>query len=519
MRRAEFLMVLAYATDLATGQPRDFALKACVLAMRLAEVAGLDPELRSEVYHQALLRYVGCNADTHLLAAAFGDEIALRQDLAKIDVGNPAELVPTLIAALNRLHAGAPPEELAAGIERGLAQALEVSVAILSGHCEVAMRIGRRLGLSDQACANLGQLYERYDGKGLPHHVKGEAVHFPVRLVALAQDAIVLKRFHGANAMAVTLAERSATKYGPGLVDLLLARSEELMANLDDVGHAEVLALEPTPHALLDDVADEEALLAIADMIDMRMPMTLGHSREVATLAEAAGRRMALPAADLRALRWAGYTHDIGELAVPVAVWLKPGRLGARDADTARLHPYYSERALLTLGAEGQAIAGLVLCHHERVDGSGYHRGVRGPDLSPAARVLAAAEAFQTAREERPHRPALSAAAAASKLRRDVREGGLDADATEAVLAAAGQASRAGRASRLAGVTTREIEVLQLIAAGLTAKEAGRKLGISPKTADNHIQSLYSKIGVTTRAGAALYALEHGLVRQESSAS
>src|SRR5665213_4079660 len=123
-------MALAYATDLATGQPRDFALKACVLAMRLADAAGLDTELRSQVYHQALLRYVGCNADTHLLAAAFGDEIAMRQDLAKIDVGNPAELVPTFIAALNRLYAGAAPDELAAGIERGLAQALEVSVSI-----------------------------------------------------------------------------------------------------------------------------------------------------------------------------------------------------------------------------------------------------------------------------------------------------------------------------------------------------------------------------------------------------
>jgi hypothetical protein len=78
VRRADFLMALAYATDLATGQSRDFALRSCVLAMRLAEAAGLDDHERSNVYHQALLRYIGCNADTHLLASAFGDEIAMR---------------------------------------------------------------------------------------------------------------------------------------------------------------------------------------------------------------------------------------------------------------------------------------------------------------------------------------------------------------------------------------------------------------------------------------------------------
>jgi HD-GYP domain-containing protein (c-di-GMP phosphodiesterase class II) len=157
--------------------------------------------------------------------------------------------------------------------------------------------------------------------------------------------------------------------------------------------------------------------------------------------------------------------------------------------------------------------------HHERLDGTGYHRNSRGTDLSPAARVLAAAEAFQTAREARPYRPAMSDAAAAAKLRAAVREGKLCADAVEAVLTCAGQPARRATAERLGGLTPREIEVLRLIAAGDTAKEAARKLDIAPKTADNHIQSLYSKIGVSTRAGAALYALERGLVQHGTSAA
>ena len=274
-----------------------------------------------------------------------------------------------------------------------------------------------------------------------------------------------------------------------------------------------ILALEPLPMRCSTRGPARRPISAIADMIDMRMPFTYGHSRGVAALAEAAGRRMGFPH------RTSGPsagrpTPTTSANAVPVSTWMRAGPLTARETDAARLHPYHGERALASLGEDGKAVAALVLRHHERLDGSGYHRCVRAPDLSPAARLLAAAEAFQTAREARPHRAASSDAAAAAKLRSAVREGKLCPEAVEAVLACAGQPARRDTAERLAGLTAREIEVLRLIAAGHTAKEAARELEIAPKTADNHIQSLYSKIGVSTRAGAALYALERGLVQQ-----
>ena len=520
VRRADFLMTLAYATDLATGQSRDFALRSCVLAMRLAEAAGLDEDERRNVFHQALLRYIGCNADTHLLASAFGDEIALRQDLARIDLGNHSEIAETFVRAFTRVFKDAPPAELAAAVQQGLAEAMQVSVPILAGHCEVAQRIGERIGLSDEIRENLGQLYERWDGNGLPRGLKGDAVKLAVRLVTLAQDAIVLAEADGQETMAAMITKRRGGAYEEELADLLLSDAAHLLEGLDGaVDRETILALEPLPNAVLDEEACEEAYLAIADMVDMRMPHTLGHSRAVAALADAAGRHMGLPAQDIRELRWAAYTHDLGELAVPVSTWMRAGALTIREADAARLHPYHGERALASLGECGKPVAALVLRHHERLDGSGYHRYARAPDLSPAARVLAAAETFQTAREARPHRAALSDAAAASKLRGLVREGKFCAEAVEAVLACAGQPARREMVGRLAGLTPREIEVLRLIAAGLTAKEAASRLEIAPKTADNHIQSLYSKIGVTTRAAAALYALERGLVQHGMSAA
>jgi HD-GYP domain-containing protein (c-di-GMP phosphodiesterase class II) len=515
VRRADFLMALAYATDLATGHSRDFALRSCVLGMRLAEAAGLDVETSRGVYHQALLRYIGCNADTHLLAAAFGDEIALRRDLQRTDMGNKPELGATIARALNRHFANLPADELAKAVERGLSEAMQVSVPILSGHCEVAQRIAERIGLSPEIRENLGQLYERWDGKGLPRGLSGNAVKLPVRLVTLAQDAIALNEAHGFDTMVEMIGKRAGGGYEPELADLFLKNAGRLMQGLDQpVDRETILALEPKPHAMFDEDSCEEAYLAIADMIDMRMPFTFGHSRAVAALAGAAGARIGLPVPDIRSIRWAAYTHDIGELTVPVSIWMRAGSLTERETDAARLHPYHGERALAPLGDEGKAVAALVLRHHERLDGSGYHRYAKAPDLSPAARILAAAETFQTAREARPHRAALNDAGAAAKLRGAVKDGKLCADAVEAVLATAGQPARRAAPERLAGLTPREIEVLGLIASGLTAKEAARQLDIAPKTADNHIQNLYSKIGVTTRAAAALYALERGLVQQ-----
>jgi HD-GYP domain-containing protein (c-di-GMP phosphodiesterase class II) len=176
-----------------------------------------------------------------------------------------------------------------------------------------------------------------------------------------------------------------------------------------------------------------------------------------------------------------------------------------------RLHAYHSERVLDV--ADGlRPLARLAGSHGERCDGSGYHRGSRAADLPLAAWLLAAADCYQAMSEPRPYRAALSADAAAEELGRESEAGRLAPEAVSAVLAAAGQPRPA--TPRPAGLTERECEVLALLARGLATKQVARQLGISPKTCDHHIQSLYGKAGVSTRAGATLFALEHGLVSQ-----
>jgi DNA-binding NarL/FixJ family response regulator len=158
-----------------------------------------------------------------------------------------------------------------------------------------------------------------------------------------------------------------------------------------------------------------------------------------------------------------------------------------------------------------QAEASIAEAHRERLDGSGYPRGLSGSALPMTQRVLAAADSYRGSVEARPHRAALDPAAAAVRLREEVRAGRLDRAAVDAVLAEAGH-RRAGRSSGPAGLTAREVEVLSLVACGCSTGEVARRLVISTKTVSNHLEHIYLKAGVNNRAGAALFAVEHGLV-------
>jgi DNA-binding CsgD family transcriptional regulator len=175
-----------------------------------------------------------------------------------------------------------------------------------------------------------------------------------------------------------------------------------------------------------------------------------------------------------------------------------------------RLHPYLTERMLVCSPALAP-LAGIAAQHHERLDGSGYPRGLAGGAVSPGGRVLAAADFYRARTEPRPHRPASTAGEAAAQLRAEVRAGRLDGGAAEAVLSAAGhRATR--RPARPAGLTSREIEVLRLLARGLPNKQIAERLVISRKTVSHHVEHIYAKTGTTNRALASLFAASHALI-------
>ncbi len=200
----------------------------------------------------------------------------------------------------------------------------------------------------------------------------------------------------------------------------------------------------------------------------------------------------------------------LGRLGISNSIWDKPGPLGAAERERVRMHPYLTDRMLQQsswLAPLGAVAAQL----RERLDGSGYPRGLSGNSISVQGRVLGAADAYQSMREPRPYREALSAERAASELRADAAAGRLAADAVESVLSAAGHQGMR-RAEYPGGLTAREVDVLRLVARGLSSRQIAGRLVISPKTARNHIEHIYTKIGASSRVAASLFAVRHGLL-------
>lgn len=500
--------MLSLGADLGLGQPLEQALKGSLVAARLAEGMGLAEADASCAYNLSLLLLTGCTADPGPAAKFFGDELQAGRLLAPLD---PADSWSFLRVALPHVGAGTPPLRRAWLIAELFARSGKLFEDAAVAHCEVAQLLAGRVGFGAEVTEGLAQAFERWDGKGQPGRARGEQLTVPVRVAHVATESALAFNVGGVDAAVDVIRRRAGGGFDPQVCATADQVGPELFADLDgDEVWDLALAAEPGAQPRLDTTGLDEALRAVGDFADLKSPYTVGHSARVAELASTAAACAGLPEADVTALRRAGWLHDLGRVGVPSTVWHRPGALSRDDWEQVRLHPYLTER-LLARPAEMASLAWLAGTHHERPDGSGYHRGTPGRQLTPAARILGAADAFAGMTEPRPHRPALDPTRAADELRTDVRSGRLDSDAVDAVLTAAGQ-ERAKRKVWPRDLTTREIEVLRLLARGASVRDVAEALTIAPKTVDNHVQHLYEKLGVSTRAAATMVGLQYGLI-------
>jgi HD-GYP domain-containing protein (c-di-GMP phosphodiesterase class II) len=366
-----------------------------------------------------------------------------------------------------------------------------------------------RLGLPPTVSRLFAFESERWDGKGLPGAAKGPEIPLPVRIVHIARDVAVQEMLGDGKYVADVIGERSGAAFDPQIAALVTENADEVVSVGDEASPWDaVLAHEPQPWLMLEGAEIDQALEAMGEFSDVASPYLIGHSAGVARLVSDAGRLFGLDRDGLVQVRRAAQVHDLGRVAVPLRIWEKAGALTSNDWEAVRLHAYHSERILVRSPflSDLAPIAGF---HHERLDGSGYHRGSSGPGIEGRARLLAVADVFHAMCEPRPHRPPLSTEAASEALTELASRGLLDPEAVAAVSEVAGH--RVHEIVRPAGLTDRETEVVRLLVRGLQTKQVARRLGISPKTADRHVQNAYRKMGVSTRAGASLFAMHHGL--------
>lgn len=503
---SDLMVSLSLATDLGLGQPPEHMARSARIGMRLGTRLGLDTNELATLYDVGILTYVGCPVYGNESATMFGDDIDFRSHAIEVDLVGFTAMMFMLrraghgTSALNRARqAGAL---MASGGRRVMQQMAE--------HCAGAGALAASLGLGNDVRTGIEQAYARWDGKGVPDDLSGADLSLAARVSHVAEACEVFERTAGVDAAVDVVRSRSGTHFDPEIAALLATDPESLFEGLNHDTVEQLLAAEPSERASLTDNELDRALEAIGDFCDLRCSFFAGHARCTAELVRGATQVMNLPTADAALAYRAALVHDVGRFGVPGSLWAKPGPLTTNEAERVRLHVYYVER-IFNRPEPLRRIGLLASTHHERMDASGYHRAVGGTMLSAGARILAAADAYHAMLQPRPYREPLSEVDAVRELRADAAAGHLDPIATDAVLSAAGHAVSRSRAGGPAGLTARECDVLALLAQGMPNKRIARELAISPKTVNNHVEHIYSKVGVSNRAAAAMYAMQHGI--------
>ena len=511
IRAAEVVGALSLATDLGTGQPLEHALRTAVLAVRLGELAGASAQELADTYYVALLHASGCTSNGHEAAQLFGDDIAHRAAFFLIDTTQPgggARVLPGPRRGRPRAR-GSRRDDRGRHRQRRRPRARDAFATM----CEVAQRFAGWLDLGSSIQAALEYVFARWDGQGFPD-ARGDEIPLPMRLLHVARDISLFLTAGGADEARAVVERRAGAAYEPRLAELAARNFDDLLAELDETRMWEqALETEPFPKIWIAGERVDAAFRAIAALTGLKSPWLREHSTGVAELAEAAAWRMGLPADDpsrscdaprsrttsaASACRTrSGRSRGRSDSASGSACGSIPTSRSARSPSRRRSRRSGSSPARTTNGSTAPATTA----------------ARAGRTLDQPARILAAADCYGAMREARPYRPALDAPAAEAELLREAEAGRLDADAVDAVLAAAGHRVPKRPRELPAGLTERELEVLLVLVRGESNQEIADDLGISAKTVGHHVQHVYEKAGVRSRAAATLWAFEHDLVR------
>jgi HD-GYP domain-containing protein (c-di-GMP phosphodiesterase class II) len=487
--------------------------------MVLADRLNLTPEEKATIYYSELLMDAGCTSWAGYVATAImGEETEARRDFYfYVDARNPFDVLGWL---QQYMAVGAPVHIRARRILDFSVHGKEFAREALQNTAEVARRFAERLGMSDEVQRTLWSVFEQWDGAG-PHRARGDEIPIASRIVAVTS---LLEAFHavGGRMAALRIAQgRSGKSFDPQLAEafLSIARDEAFWEGFEEARVWEtVLSMEPlSPHRFLPAERIMDVAMALADLVDLKSFYAAGHSRRVGDLAARLADRM-LGARAAETVQLAGLTHDLGLMAVPSFVLHKPQEeLSAAEWEQLRLHPYHAERILARIPAFRDVVP-VVGAHHERVDGEGYYRGLSGAQIPPGARIIAVADRFDELTHGLPGHPPLEPRTALERLYVDAGKAyaedcirALEDELLPRVASVAGK-----RASRQrewpAGLTGREVEILRLLAGGLSRRDMARKLFLSEHTVRHHLEHIYNKIGVSTRVAATLFAVENDLL-------
>ena len=397
---------MSFALDLTEGQPRGHAARSCLLGMRIAEEIQLSADERSDLFYALLMKDAGCSSNASRVFQLFGgDDQNAKRGLWERDWRKWGEMISY---ALEYTEPEGPPLER---LRRLAALALASSPReLFEIRCDRGADIARAVGVSEPTALAIRAMDEHWDGGGYPTGLRHDEIPICARIVGLAQVAEIYWRRGGIDAALEVIRERRGRWFDPGLVHAFCALGPDDRVWLDlrsEPLSDAIASAEPIERAVrADETRLDRIARASALIVDAKSAFTYNHSIRVAAISEAIAADMGLSASERIRLRRAALLHDIGKLSVPNRILDKPGKLDADEWDIVKRHPHFTHEILARVPVFSE-FAYDASCHHERIDGRGYHRGVQGESLSVAARIMATADIFDALSAARPYRDAL----------------------------------------------------------------------------------------------------------------
>ncbi len=406
IKYSEIVSAFSFVLDMVESQPEGHSLRSCFIGMTVASRIGLNEEERAALFYALLLKDAGCSSNASRTASLFGaDDLGAKRAFKTINWSSlPAS---ALYVARNVSPDGAIWSKARKFFEIGKAGP-KVAKELIHTRCERGAEIARFVGLPEDTAAAIRSLDEHWDGAGQPDGLAGEEIPLLARICGLAQTVEVFYTNFGPARAEKIARSRKRKWFDPALVDALLADSEYVWKSLADPDFAAMISLlEPEDRTLA--VTPERldlTALAFAKVIDAKSPFTYRHSEGVAEAAVAMGEKMDFPSEKLRDLRRAALLHDVGKLGVSNAILDKPGKLTNDEFRRIKAHPRLTYEILNRTPLLAD-IAETAANHHEKLDGSGYHRGATGEHLDTPDRILAVADIYDALAQPRPYRDAM----------------------------------------------------------------------------------------------------------------
>jgi putative nucleotidyltransferase with HDIG domain len=420
IRLAELLGALSHALDLTEGQPAGHCVRSCWIGMQMADALRLDETQSWELYYTLLLKDLGCSSNAARICELYlVDDRNFKTDFKRID----GSLPQALRFVLSHTGLKSSLAERFRAIIHIFQNGGEISNELIATRCQRGADIARKMRFGENVAEAISGLDEHWDGGGKPLQLQGSDIPLFSRIALLCQVADVFQMTDGSEAARKEIQNRKGTWFDPELVDVFdrISKGSLFWDSLNSADVQELIyEFEPAQHiTVVDDDYLDDIAAGFAEVVDSKSPFTSGHSNRVTLYADMIAEDLGFSLERRRWLKRAALLHDIGKLGVSNMILDKPSKLDPEEWAQMQRHAEYSEKILSRISVF-KDLASIASAHHEKLNGAGYPKGLKGDEIKIESRVLAVADIFDALTADRPYRSAMSVDKALEIMAQDV---------------------------------------------------------------------------------------------------